>query len=260
MKEDYIFNKINAYLNKYNNYLHSREASFDFCYNYFISFEKCAGDILSKKNKQQSCLQLGFYLASFGMFRNSDLLEKSYKYYESVLAVIIQHKLWQVDVNSFNNPKIITELKNVYDSLKDVFSHQYPMTINTKCLLGIYSCIPAFDSNVKYFFNRIKKTRYEFSVDCFDGRLIKFIYKFYSTFKKQIHFATERLYIKDYSTGNNLRNYNIARVIDLLSWIEGLPIVNIETSKLTRNKKNVKLKPIINEINHNYAEIINSSL
>jgi len=33
-------------------------------------------EIISNINIEKSCLQLGFYLASWGMYRNTDLLNK----------------------------------------------------------------------------------------------------------------------------------------------------------------------------------------
>jgi len=59
-----------------------RYASFDFCYNYFYSFykENRLSELANGQNLQTSCLQIGFYLASWGMMRGSSfLLEKSVK-------------------------------------------------------------------------------------------------------------------------------------------------------------------------------------
>lgn len=49
-----------------------RYTSFDYCYNYFLTTNDLEKDI------ERSCLTLGFYLASWGMFRGSSfLLQKS---------------------------------------------------------------------------------------------------------------------------------------------------------------------------------------
>lgn len=55
-----------------------RLASFDYCYNYFYLFYKKGkiSELASKENLQTSCLQLGFYLASFGTMRGSTFLIK----------------------------------------------------------------------------------------------------------------------------------------------------------------------------------------
>ncbi len=48
-----------------------RYASFDYCFNYFQSFRELGNisALAGPANVQLSCLQLGFYLASWGMLR-----------------------------------------------------------------------------------------------------------------------------------------------------------------------------------------------
>ena len=46
-----------------------RYASFDYCFNYFQSFRTYPAELTSPGNLELSCLQLGFYLASWGMLR-----------------------------------------------------------------------------------------------------------------------------------------------------------------------------------------------
>src|SRR5262245_57900339 len=61
----------------------ARYTSFDYCFNYFQSFQERAevAAIVADDNRQLSCLQLGFYLASWGMLRGStDLLQRSVKH------------------------------------------------------------------------------------------------------------------------------------------------------------------------------------
>ena len=84
-----------------------RYASFDFCYNHFYSFykEKRLSELADGKNLQTSCLQIGFYLASWGMMRGSSfLLEKSVRNYKSLIVAIskMNPKLWEIDVENYN--------------------------------------------------------------------------------------------------------------------------------------------------------------
>ena len=67
----------------------TRSTSFDYCYNYFYSFykENRLMELANDKNIQMSCLQIGFYLASWGMFR-SFLLWKSALYYKNLIIEI----------------------------------------------------------------------------------------------------------------------------------------------------------------------------
>ena len=80
-----------------------RYASFDFCYNYFYSFykENKLSKLVNKNNIQMSCLQIGFYLASWGMIRGSSfLLKKSVKKFSNLIIAIskMDAKLWEIDV------------------------------------------------------------------------------------------------------------------------------------------------------------------
>ena len=66
---------VSKYLCELQNYsrtkdiIFKRHVSYDFCYNYFQSF-KNKEEI--KDNMELSCLQLGFYLASWGLYRGSN--------------------------------------------------------------------------------------------------------------------------------------------------------------------------------------------
>ena len=84
----------------------ARYASFDYCYNYFQSFREQgrAVDLAAPENMQVSCLQLGFYLASWGMLRGSStLLRKSARHYEPVIKVIAAApaEAWDLDADSY---------------------------------------------------------------------------------------------------------------------------------------------------------------
>ena len=79
--------------------LTDRYTSFDFCYNYFIKTDSS----LLIDNMEKSCLTLGFYLASWGMFRNSFLLNKSIKHYQRTNKYIasLDKSVWQIDVDNY---------------------------------------------------------------------------------------------------------------------------------------------------------------
>jgi hypothetical protein len=67
-----------------------RSVSFDYCFNYFQSFREDASvaDIATAENMLLSCLHLGFYLASWGMFRGSSgLRSQSLKQFQPVVEL-----------------------------------------------------------------------------------------------------------------------------------------------------------------------------
>jgi hypothetical protein len=78
----------------------SRYTSFDYCYNYFLT----ADDLT--KDMEKSCLSLGFYLASWGMFRGSSfLLQHSVSHLKPTIEYIssLDASYWAIDVEKYND-------------------------------------------------------------------------------------------------------------------------------------------------------------
>jgi hypothetical protein len=79
-----------------------RYTSFDYCYNYF----KSNNNEYIGENIEQSCMTLGFYLASWGMLRGSSfLLQKSAKYFEPTIHYVasLDKNVWDIDVDNYTN-------------------------------------------------------------------------------------------------------------------------------------------------------------
>ena len=93
-----------------------RYTSFDYCYNYFRTTNDLTKDI------EKSCLSLGFYLASWGMFRASSfLLQKSVKHFQPTIQYIatLDKSVWTIDVDHYNEENIQTII-NIYKDIKDL--------------------------------------------------------------------------------------------------------------------------------------------
>jgi len=193
-----------------------RYASFDYCYNYFYSFYKSntISELANEKNIQTSCLQLGFYLASWGMMRGSSfLLEKSVRNYERVIIEISKTspKLWEIDVNNYNDDNIQLLLdckKRIIDALGQ--ENKPSDTLVTKIMLGVFANIPAFD---QYF----KKSMKVFSVN--KKSLLK-IKKFYEENKEK--FDSNKIHTFDFLTSNETKiSYTKAKLIDMCGFMGG---------------------------------------
>lgn len=196
-----------------------RYASFDYCYNYFKSFHDYSkvNEIALQKNLQMSCLQLGFYLASWGMFRGSAfLLKKSAKHFESLVKEIatMDNSLWEIDVDSYTD----TNIDLIIDSKQRIRSNIGNSTENasdtliSKIMLGVFGNVPAFDD---YFCKgfAIKKSLTKDNL-----RLIK---KFYRNYGDEID--SHNIRTIDFHTGNETdKFYTIAKVIDMVGFIEGM--------------------------------------
>jgi hypothetical protein len=86
----------------------ARYASFDYCFNYFQEAREAgnAACLAGDEHLQLSCLQLGFYLASWGMMRESSgLLQRSVRRLR-LLPVVEQiakeeGRIWELDVDDY---------------------------------------------------------------------------------------------------------------------------------------------------------------
>ncbi len=197
-----------------------RYTSFDYCYNYFRTSRQnhLTTDI------EKSCLALGFYLASWGMFRGSSfLLEKSIKHFQPTIQYIatLDNSVWQIDVDNYSEENIRTIIK-IYKDIKDriIPNGNTDLTLITKILLGVFGFIPAFDN---YFCNSFR--------DIFDGQCgfrrvnstsLTCIKQFYETNKTIIDNLSEKTFTTDFLTGQKTKiNYPKAKIIDMYGFTSG---------------------------------------
>lgn len=141
-----------------------RYASFDYCFNYFQSHRQDPDALLSTGGLETSCLQLGFYLASWGMLRGSSaMLWRSSKHLAPLVGVIGQglDYLWGLDVDGYDAetiPKPREAERAVRRALRDAAEIETSLSgtgikgvdaseiLTTKILLGVFGCVPAFDT------------------------------------------------------------------------------------------------------------------
>lgn len=206
---------LNGYLKNKGKQPDERYASFDYCYNYFQSFrEKNLIDKLNdNKNIHNSCLQIGFYLASWGMLRGSSfLLEKSVGFYKKLIEeiAIFDKRIWEIDVDNYDkNIDLLLEFKEkIKNSLG---SENRPTdTLITKIMLGVFANIPAYDN---YF-------RTAFKTHSFGKKSLKIISEFYDKNQKIIDSYDIKTF--DFITGKETqRKYTKAKIIDMIGFIEG---------------------------------------
>lgn len=132
----------------------ARFASFDYCFNYFQSFRDDGEALASPSNMQTSCLQLGFYLASWGMLRgSSSLLRRSAKHYEPVISTIgsIPSEVWSADAGDYTS-STIEALLDTARRLRRALTDRASDTLVTKIMLGVFGNVPALDAYFKAAF------------------------------------------------------------------------------------------------------------
>lgn len=193
-----------------------RYASFDYCFNYFQEFKERGNtaQLASPENIQASCLQLGFYLASWGMLRGSTFIfNKSVKVYENVIREIANADgiIWNLDVDGYT-PSNIKHLHRFSKKLISAFGieHTPSDTLYTKIMLGVFGNVPAFDSYFKDGFGTSGFTEYA----------LKKISDFYREHNEII----ERFRIPtiDFLTSKPTnRFYTRAKMIDMVFFVKG---------------------------------------
>ena len=138
-------------------------------YSIDYSWERCHGAFLKIKNKYNDpktdmttddmdflCLSLGWYLASWGMLRNSFLNEYSHEIHKDAIQLIYDHRwdsLWDIDYAALTQAQaeciqtLATELEDTYKRIHHFERDDYQLTdtLKTKILLGTIACVPAYD-------------------------------------------------------------------------------------------------------------------
>lgn len=195
-----------------------RYTSFDYCYNYFLTTKDLTQDI------EKSCLVLGFYLASWGMFRGSSfLLQKSVKHFESTIKYIatLDKSVWKIDTDNYDENNIQTIIK-IYKNIKVclIDKDNADLTLITKILLGVFGFIPAFDN---YFCNSFREIS---EGKCGFRRLNTKSLSFIKTFYEENNIIIDRLssetFTTDFMTGKKTNiNYPKAKIIDMYGFTAG---------------------------------------
>jgi hypothetical protein len=127
-----------------------RFSSFDYCYNYFAGVHEAGPAVTLHSDEQMelSCLQLGFYLASWGMYRGSgQLIRHSARRLERTLEVIATspEEIWSIDAGDYSDHHQQL-IMSVGEALRETLPGSATDTLVTKIMLGVFGCVPALDS------------------------------------------------------------------------------------------------------------------
>ena len=196
-----------------------RYASFDYCFNYFQRHRQDPEALLGK-NLELSCNQLGFYLASWGMLRGSTfLLQRSVRHFVPLVELIATapKELWELDVHKYDSAGL-TLLMEWVAKIREALHpegwrpHEGVASdiLVTKVLLGVFGCVPAFDT---YF-------RKGFGVSTFSKGSLRRIGSFYAAHAEEIDGLRQPTL--DFITGRPSEIiYTRAKVIDMAFFVAG---------------------------------------
>lgn len=189
-----------------------RYASFDYCFNYFQT-TPCYTDDMEK-----SCMVLGFYLASWGMFRGSSfLLQKSARHFMPFIEYIeaLDSSAWGIDADSYNH-STIEQILEIYKKTAEIIipGKQKVITLTTKILLGIFGFVPAYDSYFCDTFRGLYSGRCAFRR--FNKESLFCISDFYQENSTVINALSDKTFTLDFTKGITADiHYSKAKIIDM---------------------------------------------
>ena len=145
---------------------YDNERSWEYCYRYFhgLTREAIAGD------RDHAALQLGFYLASWGMYRGSSFPPRyAYTIHRGVIDQLVTPQLsvlWEREFGASNtDSELVPILLKAIDAVRDAYkpfagANGASDTLVTKIILGTLGCLPACD---RYFIKGFKSEGLSFS-------------------------------------------------------------------------------------------------
>ena len=211
----------------------SRYLSWEHCYTAFCNARNKKS--LTEADKDQLCLHLAFYLASWGMYRGSSfLLQQDYKIHRKVVDAILDSdkRLQGAGCEELADPELnralwdlsrtITEYySDVRKSVSDMLSEEEVKSdlstiLITKVLLGTLGCVPAYD---QYFANGVA---YEgVTTKTYNKASLDNLIEFYKN-----NFDQLEEYRKTLQKGN--LEYTQMKLLDMAFWQIGFTSVKLE--------------------------------
>lgn len=195
-----------------------RSASFDYCYNYFSTTDDLT------KEMERSCLTLGLYLASWGMYRGSSfILQKSVKHYQPTIEYLneLDKSYWSIDIDKYDEANM-AKILEVYSKVKGklIPKNHTHLTLTTKVLLGVFGFVPAYDRFFRNTFKQIFNGECGFSVMNKESLLC--LKKFYDTNQIEIDTLANETFTIDFLTEKKTSiNYSKAKIIDMYGLQKG---------------------------------------
>ena len=217
--------KINSVLDRYYEFIknnkNARFKSWEHCYSVFAKNQNKTDD----ETVDLLCLNLAFYLASWGMYRSSFLLQRDYKIHREAVLEMQKEEyniLRTFDIDALESDVFITALLKLQMTLNPIYEkikktvkidskEEMTDTLFTKILLGVFGCIPAYDRFLKKVLKdyKIGKTKFDNPMQIKD--FITFYRKYQNIFEK----AQKKIA----SLGVE---YPPMRLVDLVFWRIGL--------------------------------------
>lgn len=192
----------------------ARYASFDYCYNYFRAYHERAK--WASWRLTGTCRRPAFSSASisraWGMLPGSSvLLQRSARHNFPVVEANgrAPAAAWVIDAGDYSG-EVCDVLMDTAQRIRRAFAEPASDILVTKIMLGVFGCVPAFDSCFKR----------GFGVWTFSCSSLGKVAQFYREHSQLIE--SNRVATLDFVSGQPTpRNYSRAKVIDMIFFVEG---------------------------------------
>lgn len=197
----------------------ARYASFDYCYNFFRKFaqEDCTSPS-DQQFRESALLHLGFYLASWGMLRNSFLAERSVVGLLPILDAIsaTPRNVWNFDIPDYAKNDAVEEILAAKERITSSFATERKSeTLVTKIMLGVFGCTPALD---RFF-------RLSTGLHALNRRTMNEVHQFYVEHSEAIE--DWRQFTLNIDSGENTTHrYTAAKVVDMVFFQRGIEMAS----------------------------------
>jgi hypothetical protein len=205
-----IHEKISAYFGEVAGDPHHRYRSWEHCYGFFRNV-KPSGIVAQR---QLAALHLGFYLASWGMYRGSTfLLQRAYTVHLDAVDYLSLPRfapLWETEFGAdAKDVELVPVILQAAAAVSTAYSQfgKATETLVTKVLLGTFGCLPACD---QYF------------IAGFRGAGLGYSYLNAKFIKKVLAFSCQHLAElrreQDTIKGHSGAYYPLMKLVDMYFW------------------------------------------
>lgn len=146
------------------------EPSWNYCYGWFNHDRSAPYDL------RRDCLELGYYLANWGMFRGSGvLMTTNLAAWRPTIDVITAHHeaMRRVDLAGADDEWF--DLERVYRELGRAIPGTPTATLVTKVMLGVWGCVPAMDTYALAGIRRHRERDGQRGIGTFNRRLYDYL-------------------------------------------------------------------------------------
>ncbi|MFI8684685.1 hypothetical protein [Rossellomorea sp. NPDC077527] len=206
---------------------HHRFKSWEHCYRFFTKHHK---DLDDKELADQACLQLAFYLASWGMLRGSSfLLFKDYKVHQYFISEVVKNPVFkeqfQMNQCELLEVAVSKDIENLIEDIRNTYQNNISVlqgkevdinvsdTLVTKIMLGVFGNVPAYD---RYF--KMGMALFDFNMQL-NARSLKELANFHNEHVDEFSACRKLLNSQDI-------HYTPMKLVDMYFWQIGYMLDN----------------------------------